>query len=64
MNCYACAEQARTETAVGMCRHCGAGLCREHLEQARAYRVGGMAAYACQHKFSLSTGPGAASSRN
>ncbi len=30
MNCYDCARGRVSETATGVCRHCGAGICAEH----------------------------------
>jgi hypothetical protein len=35
--------------AVGVCRHCGVGLCLDHLAEAGAYRVGGTT-YGCAHE--------------
>ncbi len=48
MNCYECAKVNRPVAAVGVCRHCGVGLCLQHLAEANAYRVGGTI-YACAH---------------
>lgn len=30
MNCFDCAGERVSETATGICRHCGAGICAEH----------------------------------
>lgn len=50
MNCYVCATASRTEPAVAICRHCGAGLCLEHMREAAAWSgPGGMAALGCEH---------------
>ncbi len=50
MNCYVCATADRTEPAVAICRHCGAGLCLEHVREAAASPgPGGLAALGCEH---------------
>jgi hypothetical protein len=49
MNCFECAKAHDSVAAVGMCRHCGVGLCLDHLSEARAYRVGGTL-YDCGHR--------------
>lgn len=41
MNCFECALRGDAVAAVATCRHCGAGLCLEHLGEAQSYRVGG-----------------------
>ena len=43
MNCFECAKVNDTVPAVGVCQHCGVGLCLDHLAEARDYRVGGTA---------------------
>ena len=48
MNCFECAKVGDTVAAVGVCRHCGVGLCLDHLVEAAAYRVGGTL-FACGH---------------
>ena len=48
MNCFECAKVNDTVAAVGICQHCGVGLCLDHLIEARDYRVGGTL-YACGH---------------
>jgi hypothetical protein len=48
MNCFACAEANDSVAAVGVCRHCGVGLCHDHLIEAAGYRVGGTA-IGCGH---------------
>ena len=49
MNCYECALANETVAAVAVCRHCGVGLCLEHLRKAQVYRVGGTL-YGCTHQ--------------
>ena len=48
MNCFECAKAHDAVPAVGVCRHCGVGLCLDHLIEARDYRVGGTT-YGCAH---------------
>lgn len=48
MNCFECAKVNDSVAAVGVCRHCGVGLCLDHLIEARDYRVGGTL-FACGH---------------
>lgn len=36
MSCFVCGS-----LAVAVCSNCGVGLCREHWEDRRRYRVGG-----------------------
>ncbi len=55
MNCYVCAQQGNKLSAVSICKHCGAGLCQQHLAEARTYLVGGTTAYACPHSLSPNT---------
>jgi Uncharacterized protein conserved in archaea (DUF2180) len=33
MNCYVCDSDGRAAGAVALCHHCGAALCREHLDR-------------------------------
>ena len=49
MNCFECAQANDTVVAVGVCRHCGVGLCLDHLVDAGAYRVGGTV-FGCGHE--------------
>lgn len=49
MDCFECAKTNDHVPAVGVCRHCGVGLCLDHLVEAHAFRVGGTL-YACGHK--------------
>ena len=37
MNCFECAKIHDTVAAVGICQHCGVGLCLDHLIEAREY---------------------------
>ena len=48
MNCFECAKTNDSVPAVGLCRHCGVGLCLEHLVEARGFRVGGTC-FGCAH---------------
>ena len=50
MNCYVCATDSRTRTepAVAICKHCGAGLCLRHVRQGATW-VGPAAAFGCAH---------------
>jgi hypothetical protein len=49
MKCYECALASKTVDAVAVCRHCGVGLCLEHLRETRASGLSG-AFYGCQHQ--------------
>ena len=49
MNCFECAKANDVVPAVGVCRHCGAGLCLDHLIEAQRFTVGGTR-YACPHE--------------
>jgi hypothetical protein len=49
MNCFECAKLNDTVAAVGVCRHCGVGLCLDHLVEASEFRVGGTT-YGCSHE--------------
>ena len=33
MNCYVCDNDGHASGAVAVCQHCGAALCRDHLDQ-------------------------------
>jgi hypothetical protein len=55
MNCYECAKTGQTAPAVSICRHCGAGLCLAHTQEAARYRVGGTV-FACPHDTGLEPG--------
>ena len=37
MNCFECAKVNDTVAAVGICQHCGVGLCLDHLIEASDY---------------------------
>jgi hypothetical protein len=50
MNCFECAKVSDAVPAVGLCQHCGVGLCMEHLIEAHEASVGGTH-YACLHEF-------------
>lgn len=49
MNCFECVKMNDTVAAVGICRHCGAGLCLDHLIDARGYEVGATN-FGCTHE--------------
>ena len=49
MNCFECAKASDSVPAVGVCGHCGVGLCLDHLLEAADYRVGGTT-YACESR--------------
>jgi len=49
MNCFECAKANDTVPAVGLCRHCGVGLCLDHLVEAHEFRVGGTM-FGCPHE--------------
>jgi hypothetical protein len=49
MNCFECAKSNDTVPAIGVCQHCGVGLCLDHLVEAGKFRVGGTR-YACGHE--------------
>jgi hypothetical protein len=48
MNCFECAKANDGVPAVATCKHCGVGLCLEHLVEACKFRVGGTL-MACPH---------------
>jgi hypothetical protein len=50
MNCLECAKANDTVPAVGVCHHCGVGLCLDHMIEAREYRVGGTI-WGCPHEW-------------
>ena len=31
MNCYDSAQEGKTESALGVCTNCGAGVCQQHM---------------------------------
>jgi hypothetical protein len=37
VNCFECAKTNDAVPAVGICHHCGAGLCFDHLAEARDF---------------------------
>ncbi len=47
MICHECARQSIQAPAVGQCRFCLVGLCKEHLVEAYRSRV--IPQYACDH---------------
>ena len=49
MNCFECAKTHDSVAAVGVCRHCGVGLCLDHLIEAGGFRVGGTV-FGCAHE--------------
>jgi hypothetical protein len=49
MDCFECARVNDTVAAVGVCRHCGVGLCLDHLIESHAFTVAGTH-YACSHR--------------
>jgi hypothetical protein len=49
VNCFECAKVKDEVAAVGVCRHCGVGLCFDHLIEAGEFRVGGTT-YGCSHE--------------
>ena len=51
MNCFECAKADDAVPAVGICQHCGVGLCPDHLVEAHEFHVGGTI-YSCRHEFS------------
>ena len=51
-----------TVAAVATCRHCGVGLCLEHLAEAQRYRPGGTI-FGCPHDLSAAGAPSARSGR-
>ena len=55
MTCYPCTSQGTDTEASAVCTHCGAALCASHFREARAYKPGGMGAYACPHTPSKTT---------
>ena len=50
MECFECAKVNDSVPAVGLCQHCGVGLCMDHLIEAHEMLVGGTH-YACSHHF-------------
>ena len=55
MNCFECASRGDAVAAVATCRHCGAGLCLEHLGEAQSYGVGGTT-IGCGHDLGRAVG--------
>jgi hypothetical protein len=49
VNCFECAKANDTIAAVDLCRHCGVGLCLDHLIEAHEFTVGGTH-YGCSHQ--------------
>ena len=49
MDCFECAVKGEAVAAVATCRHCGVGLCLDHLIDAHSYRVGGTT-FGCPHE--------------
>ncbi len=49
MNCFECAKANDAVPAVGLCQHCGVGLCLDHLVEAHEFRVGGTL-FGCPHE--------------
>ena len=50
MNCYVCDTADRTVEAVAICQHCGAALCRTHLDKELvARRPAGLHRVGCTH---------------
>ena len=39
MNCFECAKANDAVPAVGVCQHCGVGLCLDHLIEAQYHRL-------------------------
>ena len=49
MNCFECAKTHDSVAAVGLCQHCGVGLCLDHLTETHSYSVGGTT-FGCPHE--------------
>ena len=50
MNCYMCDIEGYATDAVAVCQHCGAALCREHLDyDLLAKRPHGLHRAGCTH---------------
>jgi hypothetical protein len=49
VNCFECAKVNDAVPAVGVCRHCGVGLCLDHLIEAHNYTLAGTH-YTCSHQ--------------
>ena len=49
MHCFECAKANDSVPAVGVCRHCGVGLCLDHLIEAHDFTVAGTH-YGCPHQ--------------
>ena len=50
MNCYVCDKGGRSVASVAICHHCGAALCREHLDaDLLSKRSHGLARHGCTH---------------
>lgn len=50
MNCYVCDTSGRATLAVALCQHCGAALCREHLDaDLLAPKPHGLGRPGCRH---------------
>ncbi len=50
MNCYMCDRTGATTEAVAICQHCGASLCRDHLDDdLLAQKAAGFHRSGCTH---------------
>jgi hypothetical protein len=49
MNCFECAKDGSTMSAVALCRHCSAGLCMDHLRDAATDHAQGGIQVTCRH---------------
>jgi hypothetical protein len=56
MNCNIYSIAGIGRSAAGLCGHCGAALCEEHLKEAQDYRIGGTTAYGCPHPIARASG--------
>jgi hypothetical protein len=48
MNCHECARVGIERPAVGVCRFCSVGLCKEHI--VASFRSTVMPQYSCEHR--------------
>ena len=55
MECYECAIRGEAIAAVATCRHCGVGLCLDHLAEAQRHRPGN--AFGCPHDLNAAGTP-------
>jgi hypothetical protein len=57
VNCYECAKAGTATVAVGICPHCHAGLCLEHMQETALEPTRGGTHLGCLHDARAPLGP-------